>query len=59
MVSGLHETQVLDISFQKEFSERQSIGEEVDLFRGTQSTNRVWATSAGESGTRVQGRQFL
>ena len=33
LVSGLNEAQVLDVSSQKEFSERQSDGYEVDLFR--------------------------
>ena len=33
LVSGPNEAQVLDVSSQKEFSERQSGREEVDLFR--------------------------
>ena len=33
LVSGLNEAQVLNVSSQKEFSERQSDKEEVDLFR--------------------------
>ena len=33
LVSGLNKAQFLDVSLQKEFSERQSDREEVDLFR--------------------------
>ena len=33
MGSGLNEAQVLDVSPQKEFSERQSDRKEIDLFR--------------------------
>ena len=33
MVSGLNEAQVLDVSSQKLFNERQSDRQEVDLFR--------------------------
>ena len=35
LVSGFNEAQVLDVSSQKEFSERQSDRQEVDLFRET------------------------
>jgi len=34
VVSGPNEAQVLDVSLQKEISERQSDTKEVDLFRG-------------------------
>ena len=34
LVSGLNETQFLDVSLQSEFKERQSAREEVGLFRG-------------------------
>ena len=38
LVSGPNEAQALDVSSQKEFSERQSGREEVDLFKEKRST---------------------
>ena len=45
MVSGLNEAQVLDVSSQKEFSERQSDRQEVDFLRD----KRIPQTDCGPS----------
>ena len=59
LVSGLNEAQVLDVSSQTEFSERQSDRQEVDFLRDKRIPQiRVWTISESESGTRVQGCQF-
>ena len=51
LVSGLNEAQVLDVSSQKESSERQSDRHEADLFRGKHTLqDRVWPISEGEKG---------
>ena len=55
LVSGLNEAQVLDISSQKEFIERQSDRYEVGLFRKKHSTDKVWTISEGKRNMRVWG----
>ena len=47
LVSGLNETQVLDVTLQKGFSERQSDKSEVDLFREIHIPQTVWAGHRG------------
>ena len=57
LVSGLKEAQVLDVSSQKEFSDKVIGKKRIYLERNT--FHRVWAISEGEKGTRVWGWQFL
>ena len=54
MFSGPKEAQVLDVSWQKEISDKV-MGKKGD----TQSTDRVWTISVGESDIRVWGRLLL
>ena len=49
-ISGLNEAQVLDVTLQKGFNERQSDKSKVDLFRDTHSIDRMQLVSKDKNG---------
>jgi len=49
LVSGLNKAQVLDVSWQREFSERQRDREDVDLFREKDALQSVGHLRRGKN----------